>query len=368
MSLSRLFSLPAALSAGRREMALGTLGVAVGLGCTEWIGYLALGGQVPWFIIPMGASAVLLFCVPASPLAQPWPSLAGNLVSALIGVGCYRWLGETGAAVALAGCLAVGAMFVLRCLHPPGGAVALTAVLGGPLVHELGYGFALMPVLANTLAMLVVAFLFNNLVGRRYPHLAPTRVQPHDTADPLPSKRVGFRAEDLDAALASFGEVLDVDRDDLEEIMVRAQMNARRRTWGALRCADIMSRDVVSVGPQAPVGEAWSLLAHHRIKALPVVEEAGRLVGIVSVPDFFIDRHNPEPQPVPRMSTARVVAEIMSARVRSARPGQSLADLVGAFSDGGLHHLPVADEDGRLVGMITQSDVVAALFAGERTT
>ncbi|MBL8465906.1 MAG: HPP family protein [Thauera sp.] len=366
MSLSRLFSLPAALSAGPRERVLGTLGVAVGLGCTEWIGYLALGGQLPWFIIPMGASAVLLFCVPASPLAQPWPSLAGNLVSALIGVGCYRWLGETGAAVALAGCLAVGAMFALRCLHPPGGAVALTAVLGGPLVHELGYGFALMPVLANTVAMLVIAFLFNNLVGRRYPHLAPTRPQPHDTVDPLPSKRVGFRAEDLDAALASFGEVLDVDRDDLEEIMVRAQMNARRRTWGALRCADIMSRDVVSVGPQASVDEAWALLAHHRIKALPVVEEGGRLVGIVSVPDFFIDRHNPEPKPVPRMSSARVVAEIMSARVRSARPGQSLADLVGAFSDGGLHHLPVADEDGRLVGMITQSDVVAALFAGER--
>jgi len=223
-----------------------------------------------------------------------------------------------------------------------------------------------MPVLVNTLAMLVVAFLFNNLVGRRYPHLAPARAQAHGTADPLPSKRVGFRAEDLDAALASFGEVLDVDRDDLEEIMVRAQMNARRRTWGALRCADIMSRDVVSVGPQAPVGEAWALLAHHRIKALPVVEEGGRLVGIVSVPDFFIDRHNPEPQPVPRMRTARVVAEIMSGRVHSARPGQSLADLVGAFSDGGLHHLPVADEDGRLVGMITQSDVVAALFAGER--
>jgi len=183
MSLARLFSLPAALSAGRREMALGTLGVAVGLGCTEWIGFLALGGQEPWFILPMGASAVLLFCVPASPLAQPWPSLVGNLVSALIGVGCYRWLGETGTAVALAGCLAVGAMFLLRCLHPPGGAVALTAVLGGPMVHELGYAFALMPVLVNTLAMLVVAFLFNNLVGRRYPHLAPARAR--RTARPI---------------------------------------------------------------------------------------------------------------------------------------------------------------------------------------
>ena len=62
-------------------------------------------------------------------LAQPWPSLAGNTVSALIGVGCYQLLGETGMALALAGLLAIGAMFLLRCLHPPGGAVALTAVL-----------------------------------------------------------------------------------------------------------------------------------------------------------------------------------------------------------------------------------------------
>ena len=367
MSFWPRFSLPAPLAAGPREIFLGTLGAGVGLLLTEWISRLVLGQSLPWFVAPMGASAVLLFCVPASPLAQPWPSLAGNTVSALIGVGCYQLLGETGMALALAGLLAIGAMFLLRCLHPPGGAVALTAVLGGAPVHELGYGFALVPVMANTAAMLLLAMLFNNAVGRRYPHQAQGRPHPHATRDPLPSARVGFRADDLDAALASFGEVLDVDRDDLEEIMVRAQMNARRRTWGALRCADIMSRDVVSVGPQAPVGEAWALLAHHRIKALPVVEEGGRLVGIVSVPDFFIDRHNPEPQPVPRMSTARVVAEIMSARVRSARPGQSLADLVGAFSDGGLHHLPVADEDGRLVGMITQSDVVAALFAGERT-
>lgn len=364
MSLRKLFSLPAALSAGRREIALGTLGVAVGLGCTEWISREALGGVVPWFIIPMGASAVLLFCVPASPLAQPWPSIAGNLVSALVGVACYRWLGETGAALAVAGCLAVGAMFLLRCLHPPGCAVALTAVLGGAPVHELGYAFALIPVSANTVAMLVLAFLFNNAVGRRYPHLAQSRSQPHGTHDPVPSQRVGFSAADLDAALASFGEMLDVDRDDLEEIMVRAQMNARRRQWGTVRCADIMSRDVVSVTPQTPLLEAWALLARHRIKALPVVEGELRLVGIVSVPDFFIDRNNPAPQPMPRMNNARVVAEIMSSPVRSAQPGQALADLVGAFSDGGVHHMPVADE-GRLVGMITQSDVVAALFAGE---
>ena len=69
---------------------------------------------------------------------------------------------------------------------------------------------------------------------------------------------------------------------------------------------------------------------------------------------------------IARALAVGVIAQIMSAPVRSARPGQALADLVGAFSDGGVHHMPVADDEERLVGMITQSDVVAALFAGER--
>jgi len=103
---------------------------------TEWISRLVLGQSLPLFVAPMGASAVLLFCLPASPLAQPWPSLAGNTVSALIGVGCYQLLGETGMALALAGLLAIGAMFLLRCLHPPGGALAFVLAFNpdnGPL-------------------------------------------------------------------------------------------------------------------------------------------------------------------------------------------------------------------------------------------
>ena len=365
MSFWPRFSLPAPLAAGPREIFLGTLGAGVGLLLTEWISRLVLGESLPWFVAPMGASAVLLFCVPASPLAQPWPSLAGNTVSALIGVGCYQLLGETGMALALAGLLAIGAMFLLRCLHPPGGAVALTAVLGGAPVHELGYGFALVPVMANTAAMLLLAMLFNNAVGRRYPHQAQGRPHPHATRDPLPSARVGFRADDLDAALASFGEVLDIDREDLEEIMVRAQMHARRRHWGAVRCADIMSRDVVKVGPQATLGEAWALLERHRIKALPVVEGDDHLVGIVAVRDFFVDRADPDLPPAARLDPARTVAQIMTRDVRSARPEQPLADLVEDFADGGVHHMPVTDAAGRVIGMITQSDLVGALFAAE---
>lgn len=353
---------PAPLAIGRSELWLGSVGVGIGLLCTAWLSQHALGTASAWLIAPMGASAVLLFAVPASPLAQPWSILGGNLVSALIGVACYQWLGSGGTAAAVAGAAAVAAMFALRCLHPPGGAVALTAVLGEPAIHALGFGFALWPVAVNSAFMLLLALLFNNIARRGYPHHAAARGRPHDTQDPLPTQRVGYTGEDLDAALASFGELLDIDRHDLEEIMTRAHLHAQRRQWSGVRCQDIMSRDVVRVAPTDSVDEAWARLAHHRIKALPVVDAGNRLVGIVSLHDFFIGQSAPVPNRLPRMSAARRVEDIMTRRVRTARPEQAIADLVRGFSDGGLHHMPVLDAQDHVVGMVTQSDLVAALF------
>ena len=115
-------------------MLLGCLGAGLGLCVTEWLSLHTLGTTDPWFLAPMGASAVLLFAVPASPLAQPWSILGGNTVSALVGVSCALLLGHTGLAASAAGALAIAAMFALRCLHPPGGAVAVTAVMGGQAV------------------------------------------------------------------------------------------------------------------------------------------------------------------------------------------------------------------------------------------
>jgi CBS domain-containing membrane protein len=123
-------------------------GALFGLILTGLISRLTLGETVgaAWMIAPMGASAVLLFAVPASPLAQPWSIIGGNISAALIGVTCGLLVHDTLTAAALAGALAIGAMFGLRCLHPPSGAVALTAVLGGPAIHAMGYHFVLVPV------------------------------------------------------------------------------------------------------------------------------------------------------------------------------------------------------------------------------
>lgn len=356
---------PAALPMGQRELWLGSLGIGLGLWLTGWLSRQALGEMDPWLIAPMGASAVLLFLLPASPLAQPWAILGGNLVSALIGVSCAQLLGHSVAVAALAGALAAAAMLALRCLHPPGGAVALTAVLGSPSVQLLGYGFAFWPVGINSAFMLLVALLFNNLSGHRYPHRGGAGGRARGTRDPAPSLR-GSLKEDLDLALASFGERLDIDREDLEEIVLRASLQVQNRRWGDMRCQDLMSRDVIRVGPQDSIDLAWSRLTRHHINALPVTDVQGRLLGMLSLHDFVVGQTTADPRRLPRLSTARRVEDIMSSQVVSASPRQPIPELARAFADGGLHHMPVLDEQQRVVGMVTPSDLLAVLFQASR--
>jgi len=136
-------------------------------------------------VASMGASAVLLFAVPHGPLSQPWAVFAGHLVSALIGVACSRAIDDPALAGPLAVGLAIGAMHYLRCIHPPGGATALSAVLGGETVQQLGYWFVLTPVLLNALTLLAIALVFNYpFPWRRYPRVLGRRGTKTMAAEP----------------------------------------------------------------------------------------------------------------------------------------------------------------------------------------
>lgn len=365
----------APVSLGERLRA--SIGALIGILVTGVVAGLALGSSsdLPLLIAPMGASAVLLFAVPTSPLAQPWSIIGGNTVAAMIGVTCARYIGDPMLAAALAVGLAIAVMMALRCLHPPSGAVALTAVLGGPAIHSAGFGFVIWPVLVNSVLLLLAALLFNNLTGRRYPHLAPVPANPHRTADPLPTGRLGVTQDDITAVLAQYDLVLPVATDDLEDILHRAEIRAYDRRSGGITCGQIMSRDVQSVGPTTSLREALRHLREHHIKALPVVDSDNRVIGILTQTDL-LDKadwgtsvtnaragwHLPSIK-TPDRSLRGKVGDIMSTPVTAARPDTHIAQIVPLMADAGLHHLPVVDDAGRLVGMVTQSDVMAAMFA-----
>jgi len=164
-------------------------------------------------VASMGASAVLLFAVPHGPLSQPWPVIGGHMVSAVIGVSCAKLVPDALLAAALAVGLAIGAMHYLRCIHPPGGASALVAVVGGSSVHALGYQYVITPVLLNVLVIVAVAVLFNfPFAWRRYPAELKKKRPP----DPLhPQRRSSISHEDLVYALSEVDSFIDVSEQDL---------------------------------------------------------------------------------------------------------------------------------------------------------
>ncbi|NEX20708.1 HPP family protein [Thiorhodococcus mannitoliphagus] len=119
----------------------------------------------------IGASAVLVFGAVRSPLAQPRNLIGGHVLSALVGVTCWQWLGgDPWLTQSVAVATAIALMHLTRTLHPPGGATALIAVIGSDQVHAMGYLFVLIPATLGPLVLLAVALLVNNIpAARRYP-------------------------------------------------------------------------------------------------------------------------------------------------------------------------------------------------------
>lgn len=182
--------------------------------------------DLPMIVAPIGASAVLVFAVPTSPLAQPWSVVGGNILSALVGVATAQMIPDA----ALAGGIAVGGailvMSMFRCLHPPGGAAALTAVIGSESIHAAGYAFAFAPVGINSIALVALAMLFHRATGHSYPHrpAAPPPIVEQ------PAAIAGFQLEDIDKALEDMDESFDISREDLQLLLSQAEQHAISRS------------------------------------------------------------------------------------------------------------------------------------------
>jgi CBS domain-containing membrane protein len=358
---------PAPLAIDARERARVLVGAVLGLAITALLSRAWAGNEgALWLMAPVGASAVLVFAVPASPLAQPWAVLGGNTVSALAGLACAAWMPTHFLAAAVAPAAGIALMMACRCLHPPGGAVALLMVLTG--AHDPHV--ALAPVALNSALLVLAGMVWNPATGRRYPH--PQAAQPQGASS---TTQQGFTEADLDAVLARYNQVLDVPRDDLRNLLEQSEWQAHGRRLRALRCEDVMSREPITIEFGTTLEDAWQLMQSHRIKVLPVVDRYGHIVGIVTWADFLrhagLDLREGLGQrlrnllaPTPGMASDKpeVVGQIMTRQVRVVSAQRPLSELVPVFASTGHHHIPVIGLNNKLVGVITQSDVVAALM------
>lgn len=204
-----------------------------------------------------------------------------------------------------------------------------------------------MPVGLNALVLVAFGWLFHKLARRSYPHVAASPpASAHGTRDAPPQARMGLQAGDIDGALADLGETFDIDRADLARLLRQAELRALRRASGDLATADIMSRDVIAVREDADPATARTLLLKHGVRTLPVVDGTDRVVGTVGLRELF--------------GPGARVGEVMSDGP-TIGPTQPAGLLVAALTDGRTHAVTVVDGERRILGIVTQTDLLAAL-------
>ncbi len=332
-----------------RDTIIAGCGAILGICLTGAISSLASSGSafLPLIVAPMGASAVLLFAVPSSPLAQPWPVIGGNVLSALVGVAVGQSIGDPLWATGVAVGLAILLMSLTRCLHPPGGAVALMTALAMQRGGAADFFTAFTQVGLNSAVLVGLGWIFHRLTRHSYPHISvATQANVHGAQDAPPHMRGGFRADDIDAVLADLHETFDIGRDDLELLLRQVELRVFSRVEGPPTCIDIMSRDLICMTQDETLDAARALMRARRLRCMPVVNRVGLLVGMIEAADLV-------------GGDALVAAVMKPALVAS--PEQKVFGLVAPLTTGMAHEVVVIDVDRRVLGLITQTDLLVAL-------
>jgi CBS domain-containing membrane protein len=332
---------------------------------------LSVGSASPIIVASMGASAVILFIIPHSPLAQPWPFFGGQLVSAIIGIACSQWFTD----IALASACAVGgsifAMLLLRCLHPPVAATAIAPILTSTPVNPLDYDFVLMPVGLNVAIMLVIAIAINRWALRHDYPIAPGN---KDTKAKS-IQQTGISDQDLKLALENMDIFMDVLPGDLRKLLTDAEARSFKRFKGNITCADIMVRDVPTVEYGTEVEEAWNIMHKQKLKSMPVIDRARRVIGIITWNDFFKfinlspydsfqDKFRSFIRRTPNISTDKPesVGHMMTTSVSVLPESAHIVELISLMSTQGFRQIPIVNNENRLVGIVYQANLIAALY------
>ena len=326
------------------------IGAGIGLFLTGILLYLitptaSLLGN-PLLIAPFAASAVLIFAVPNSPLAQPWAVVVGNTAAALIGLATIHVYPQPLPAAAIAVLLALLATAALRATHPPAGAAAMAMVLAP---HPAPLSFALHPVLTGSVLLVLFGVLWNRTTGRVYPfRQAPPPA--HGTADKTPERRLAPSRETLANALQRLRLGANIGVEDLARVIETAEAETAAHALGQITADEIMSRDLITALPETTLPDLVRAFRDHRFKSLPIRDDAGRYQGCVTI-DALAGLSDP----------ALTAVDLADASIQTAHATAPLADLIPLLADGHQQTIPILRGDS-LVGLITRSDLIALLI------
>ena len=361
---------PVASRASWKELIRSCIGAGLGLALAGM-----LVGMVDHFVphalflfAPLGATAVLVFAVPSSPLAQPWNCVVGNTAPALYALlllWAFPTLSQTSmAALAVAGAIAI--MLALRALHPPGGAVALLTVLSAEQLLPMGW-YLLVPMAALSAVLVAVGVLYHRACGRPYLHQPPLVAKAQ-----RPATQLALSEQDLEQLLQRFDQSNNLSPEDLGVMLAAAEEDAIKRRMSAVSCGEVMSAKLVSVSPQTPLEEIAELFHRHLVKCLPVVDAQGELIGRVLRADLFDwlwQGHRARQQqnlwqrlrakPAKEQSVAQDLMRSPEMSVQEATP---LGDLLQELASHTVQFIAVL-RGKTLVGVITRSDVIRTLLS-----
>ena len=339
--------------------------------------------DLPLIVASFGASAVLLFAVPLGPLSQPWSLAGGHLLSAFIGITAAKLIPNSIIAAALAVGLSISIMYITSCLHPPGAATALSAVVSGTTVLDMGYEFMLFPVALNILVMLGFALLINNLLPNRYyPNTLKAYLDRNkpETIDAKEQAALSVSHEDIKYALKEINAYIDVSDENLNLIFNISATHARRKRMGEIYVKDIMQSDVITAEYGDSLESIWMLMAKHKIRSVPITDKLNRLEGIITIADFLNQVKAPTADPLKQRlenflqrtdglntNKPEYAGHLMQTDLISIHPDQHILDLFPIFYSKGIHHLPVADSEKQLVGIITPRNLMLALHTDLQT-
>lgn len=350
------------------------LGAVAGLGLT---GLFLLSPQVDtelglYLVAPFGASSVLLFAVPNSPLAQPWSAVVGNTVAAIVGVAVCLTVPDPALRIALAVGLTITATILCRAVHPPAGAVAMTAAMSPDAIAHLGFWFALTPIALGTTILVLLATVYARLTGRHYPFRHFDDPSKHGTLDRNPVERLGLSEKELTAILERYSQSFNLGAEDLARLIGAAELQAATHISGPLTAQDIMSRNLVTVGSETALGDIADLFRRHRFTSLPVVAANKTFLGVIFQMHLIgqaradalrldrgygaalrrlLDRDRAKPM---------TAGDIMSVAVPRATTDTPIGALLPMMADGDTDAVPII-ELGRIVGIVTRTDLIAAL-------